>query len=127
MLLQVNSSQRASSQSMEWKRVVKASIRFGDTNHSSSLGNTPDSRPRMIESLTGGAQADPKDKGGTLFPDSWMEQPCEPPFIFSFASTDLTGNRACFQVRPPHGLPGLLPGPVSDRSSLHFSRDTHRP
>jgi len=94
----VNSSQRASSQSMEWKRVVKASIRFGDTNHSSSLGNTPDSRPRMIESLTGGAQADPKDKGGTLFPDSWMEQPCEPPFIFSFASTDLTGNRACFQV-----------------------------
>ena len=99
-------SQRATSQLLEWKRAVKAAVRVEDAG---VLGGTPEkvsgesgggsSMAEMAEALWGGGpkhrNESDKDKGKKelAFPDSWMELPGEPPFMFSYMQEDLTGNK----------------------------------
>ena len=89
----VNTSQRGSAQSLEWKRVVKATVRFGEHLHHAPSPSKP-----ALEGAAAGKGARQQDRDGLSFPSAWMDNASEPPFMFSFSSTDLTGNRASFQV-----------------------------
>ena len=74
----------------------------------SELGGSPDKAASggMAEALFGSHDAD--DAGDSAktakemsFPDSWMEQPGDAPFMFSFEADDLTGNKASFCIQGP--------------------------
>ena len=93
-------TQRATSQLLEWKRVVKAAVRVEDAG---VLGGTPDKAAGgggVAEVLWGTEEenAGDVDAGNKeiTFPESWMEMPGDVPFMFSYEAEDLTGNKAAF-------------------------------
>jgi hypothetical protein len=86
--------QRASSMQLEWKRVVPCEVLvFGETASSvaDAIGNSPLGKGKG----KGGGGVD----GDLSFPDSWMETPGDAPFMHSYDSVDLTGNRLALCVQ----------------------------
>eukprot|EP00960_Hanusia_phi_P051532 760853-Hanusia_phi.AAC.10 len=119
-------SHRTTSQELEWKRLVKANVRVGEAGAVSSA--SPERR------IAASSEEQGKEKKARRkeisFPDSWMEQPGDLPFMFSYDHQDLTGNKATFCVHGSDwstpfslenmGTTGVLevPGKPSDLPSL---------
>jgi len=135
-------TQRATSQLLEWKRVVKAAVRVEDAG---VLGGSPEKQPGVgvAEALWGSAEGNRGDNKKAskeiAFPDSWMELPGDAPLMFSYESEDLTGNKSSFclpgsEWAPAFSLESMgttgvvaVPGCASELPSLkgvlcrHFS------
>ena len=118
-------TQRATSQLLEWKRVVKATVRAED-----GAGVLAESlAPSAAKQLWGGGEGQVEDKQESkeiAFPDSWMELPGDPPFMFSFESDDLTGNMASFYTPGSDWSPAFSLESMGRLSTPHSKTPTPR-